>query len=46
MKGMKLVKSEGIVIPDGRLIRAMNYGDVDAYKYLGLLERNEIKPPR
>ena len=43
MKRRKLVKSEGVVIPDGRLIRAMNYGDVDAYKYLGLLEGNEIK---
>ena len=38
-----LVKSEGIVIPSERLIRAMNDGDVDAYKYLGVLEGDEIK---
>ena len=38
-----LVKSEGIVIPGERLIRAMNDGDVDAYKYLGVLEGHEIK---
>ena len=38
-----LVKSEGIVIPGERLIRAMNDGDVDAYKYLGVIEGDEIK---
>ena len=43
MKRGKLVKSEGIVIPGERLIRAMNDGDVDAYKYLGVLEGDEIK---
>ena len=39
----KLVKSEGIVILGERLIRAMNDGDVDAYKYLRVLEGDEIK---
>ena len=43
MKRGKLVKSEGIVISGERLIRAMNYGDVDAYKFLEMLERDEIK---
>ena len=43
MKRGKLVKSEGIVISGERLIPAMNYGDVDAYKFLGMLERDEIK---
>ena len=43
MKRGKLVKSEGIVLSGERLIRAMNYGDVDAYKFLGMLERDEIK---
>ena len=38
MKRGKLVRSEGIVIPGERLIRAMNDGDVDTYKYLGVLE--------
>ena len=39
----KLVTTEGIAIPGERLIRAMNEGDVDAYKYLGVLEGEEIK---
>lgn len=42
MRRRKLVKSEGIVIPDGRLIRAMNYGDADACKCLRVLEGDEI----
>ena len=43
IKSGKLVKSEGIVISGERLIRAMNDGDVDAYKFLGVLEGDEIK---
>ena len=43
LRGGKLVKSEGIVIPGERLIRAMNDGVVDAYKYLGMLEGDEKK---
>ena len=43
MKRGKLVKSEGIVIPGERLIGAMNDGDVDAYKFLGMLEGDEMK---
>ena len=43
MKSGKLVKSEGIVISGERLILAMNDGDVDAYKFLGMLEGDEIK---
>ena len=43
MKMWKLVKSEGIVISGERLIRATNDGDTDAYKYLRMLEGDEIK---
>ena len=43
MKRGKLVKSESIVVLGERLIRAMIDGDVDAYKYLGVLEGDEIK---
>ena len=43
MKRGKLVKSEGIVIPGERLIRAMNDGVVDAHKYVRMLEGDEIK---
>ena len=43
MKMWKLVQSEGIVISGERLIRAMNDDDLDAYKYLRMLEGDEIK---
>ena len=43
MKMWKLVESKGIVISGERLIRAMNDGDADAYKYLRMLEGDEIK---
>ena len=43
IKMWKLVESEGNVISGERLIRAMNYGYVDAYKYLRMLEGDEIK---
>jgi len=49
MKRRKLVKSEGIVIPGERLhdLRSLvNDGDVDAYKYLGVLEGDETKHTR
>ena len=43
MKMWKLVESKGIVISGERLIRATNDGDADAYKYLRMLEGDEIK---
>lgn len=34
---------EGIVIPGKRLSRAINDCDADAYKYLGMLDGDNIK---
>ena len=41
MKCGKLDKSEGIRLPDGRIIRRIR-DDVDGYKYLGELEADDI----
>ena len=41
MKRGKLDKSEGIRLPDERIIRGIG-DDVEGYKYLGVLETNDI----
>ena len=41
MKRGKLDKSEGIRLPDGRIIRSIG-DDVEGYKYLGMLEADDI----
>ena len=43
MKRGKLVWSEGIKLPDGRKIRSIGEED-DGYKYLGMLEVDDIMP--
>ena len=42
-EGGGLVMEEGIVIPGKRLSRAINDCDADAYKYLGMLDGDNIK---
>ena len=41
LKGGKLVKSDGIKLPDGKEMKSLNEGD--GYKYLGVTEADEIK---
>ena len=41
MKRRKLIRSEGIKLPDGRRIRSTGEDD-DGYKYLGVLEVDDI----
>ena len=41
MKRGQLDKSEGIRLPDGRIIRSIG-DDVEGYKYLGMLEADDI----
>ena len=41
MKRGKLDKSQGIRLPDGRIIRSIG-DDAEGYKYLGVLEANDI----
>ena len=40
-KRSKLDKSEGIRLPDGKIIRGIG-DDVEGYKYLGVLEADDI----
>ena len=41
LKRGKLVKSDGIKLPDGKEMKSLNEGD--GYKYLGVTEADEIK---
>ena len=41
LKRGKLVKSDGIKLPDGKEMKSLNEGD--GYKYLGVTETDEIK---
>ena len=41
LKRGKLVKSDGINLPDGKEMKSLNEGD--GYKYLGVTEADEIK---
>ena len=41
IKRGKLVRSEGIKMPDGEVLKSLEVGD--EYKYLGVLEADNIK---
>ena len=40
LKRGNIIKSDGIVLPDDTVIKAMNEGD--SYKYMGIMEADQI----
>ena len=43
MKRGKLIQSEGITLPGDTVIRSLNSDEEEGYKYLGVLEADDIK---
>ena len=43
MKRGKVIQSEGITLPGDKVIRSLNSDEEKGYKYLGVLEADDIK---